>query len=398
MLCVGTSSRPRGRGRRPSSRRRGRPGSRRRRSRSRPLPSGPVAAMGLRRSSRAASARLRCAPSRRTPARRPGSGPSATKPASAAATTASTAFPPRRAPTPLPPRVWIPGCDGAAHPQSLEVSLSRPGDSPSFVGSMPQARGAGCRIRFAALIRNHLSLRHCVMAGLSLALLVALCVTPSLLGRPGPRRRSTGSTRQAPACSGLRARVRRHEPCAARLPGAARFAPAAPRFPLPTQPDATASDAASMRSRPPTSAPPCVSRSSDASRRAAAGRSGARPPPSVSPGWSGSAAWSRSASAWGVLPIWPLLVIAAIVLGAVSLALWRNGVTLPRRARPDPRRVPGACLVSARPRHRRRLGAPRARSPRSARRPPSWPRSASTTRSRPPSFSSPPSRWPRSCR
>ena len=126
-------------------------------------------------------------------------------------------------------------------------------------------------------------------------------------------KRSAGSARQTPASSGSRASPSRARACAARWPGGRRFGQAARRFPSSMRRRAMRSAAASTPSRPPTSARRCASR--------CFGR--------VTTGgcWTvgGAAAavgvtrvgLARSlvavGSAGGVLPRWPLLVIAAIV-------------------------------------------------------------------------------------
>ena len=98
-----------------------------------------------------------------------------------------------------------------------------------------------------------------------------------------------------------------------RSPGGQRCGRAAPRCPLVDASARYAVAAASTRSRLPTSARLCGSRSSGGSRTAAAGRSVARLPPSASPGRSGSERSSPSAAPAACFPRWPLLVIAAIV-------------------------------------------------------------------------------------
>lgn len=193
-----------------------------------------------------------------------------------------------------------------------------------------KARCRDAESRYAALIRNHLSVRHSVIAGLSLALLAALCVTPSLLGHRvsaalnGLDAASPGLLWVAGiifACTSVcgalawRAALRA---CGTTLP----FADAAGRYAIGCGVNAVAPAHVGSALRV-----ALFGRVTAGGCWTVGGASAAVGVTRVI--WLGSLV--ALASAWGVLPIWPLLVIAAIVLGAVSLALIAQRVTLPRR-------------------------------------------------------------------
>ena len=266
----------------------------------------------------------------------------------------------------------------------------------SFARCLSSNGGSGADEQGAAPMQNHLTKRHVAMAGLSLALLAVLCLSPSLLG-----------DRVSAAIGGLGAadpgllwvaghRVRRHERLRrsrlARRASSKRLAVAVV--------DASARYAVGCGVN--AIAPAHVG---SALRVALFGRvtnggcwtvSGAAAAVGVTRVvWLG--ALIAIGSAGGVLPLWPLLVIAAIVAGAGVIGVASRRLSLPDRSSsssPPSGHSPPRRAIS-RSSRAGRSPAPRRRSPRRRR---SSPRSASTIHSAPRSFSCPPSSSPPSSR
>ena len=227
-----------------------------------------------------------------------------------------------------------------AHPREGFAVEPRPGVSS-------QASAPAAEDWSAALIRHHLTRRHLTMAGLSLALLAVLCLSPSLLG-----------DRVSEAVGGLDAadpgkpvgrgnRIRRHEPV--RRSGLASGAPRRADRRLPVV-DASARYAVGCGLN--AVAPAHVG---SAVRVALFGR--------VTNGgcWTvggAAAAVGATRTVWlgvliaigsmgGVLPRWPLLVIAAIVGGSILLAYGSQTIHASAPARPGARGVQVARSLTA---------------------------------------------------
>ena len=253
--------------------------------------------------------------------------------------------------------------------------------APNGPRDSSQASAVGCRDQDAALMQTHLTKRHVAMAGISLALLAVLCLSPSLLGdRVSEALRGLGAADPGLPLDRRRSRSRARAP-AARSPGARRSARAAHRCRSSTRRPVTRSAAGSTPSLRPTSDRRSASLCSAGSRTVAC--------------WTVSGA----AAAVGVTRVvWLGALIASeapaaschagrcsssarIVAGAVAAAVVSRRLSLSRRgsqqllARLPVARLPRRAISPSSP-----AGRSPARSPRSLPQRPSSPRSGSTIR------------------